>query len=105
MMPYRQRIMRSSSRGLKCGIYRYNAGKEYELELVVEGNRAQFYIDGEDMGEWEDDQLETGMIGIRVWSAIMAVDDFDANGPGIPATAVDSQGKLAVAWGKVKQDR
>jgi hypothetical protein len=77
-------------------------GKEYELKLVVEGNHAQFYIDGEDMGEWEDNQLETGMMGIRVWQAIMAVDDFDINGPGIPATAVDSQGKLAFTWGKIK---
>ncbi len=75
---------------------------EYELELIVNGNRAQFFVDGEDMGEWEDNQLETGMIGIRVWSAIMAVDDFDANGPGIPSTAVDSQGKLAAAWGSIK---
>jgi hypothetical protein len=79
--------------------------EEYELELVVEGNRAQFYIDGEDMGEWEDDQLQTGMIGIRVWKAIMAVDDLDVSGPGIPSTAVDSQGKLAVAWGEIKQAR
>ena len=77
--------------------------EEYELKLVVEGNHAQFYIDGEDMGEWEDNQLETGMMGIRVWQAIMAVDDFDINGPGIPATAVDSRGKLAVTWGKIKQ--
>jgi hypothetical protein len=78
---------------------------EYELELIVKGNHAQFFVDGEDMGEWEDDQLETGMIGIRVWSAIMAVDDFDANGPGIPSTAVDSQGKLAATWGKIKFDQ
>ena len=79
--------------------------KEYELELTVEGNRFQFYIDGEDMGEWEDDQLETGMIGIRVWSATMAVDDFDVNGPGIPSTDVSSQGKLATAWGSIKAER
>lgn len=78
-------------------------GREYELRLTVEGNRFQFFIDDEDMGEWEDDQFETGMIGLRVWSAIMAIDDFEVNGPGIPATAVDSQGKLASAWGKIKQ--
>jgi transposase-like protein len=30
---------------------------------------------------------------------------FDVNGPGIPATAVDSQGKLAVSWGRIKQGR
>lgn len=78
-------------------------GREYELRLTVEGNSFQFFIDDEDMGEWEDDQFETGMIGLRVWSAIMAIDDFEVNGPGIPATAVDSQGKLASAWGKIKQ--
>lgn len=76
--------------------------REYELELAVAGDRARFYVDGEDMGEWEDTQLETGMIGIRVWLAIMAVDDFDVNGPGIPATAVDSKGKLVATWGNIK---
>jgi len=78
--------------------------EEYELELVVKGNNAHFYVDGEDMGEWEDDQLETGKIGIRVWSAIMAVDDVDINGPGILPTAVDCQGKLTAMWGWVKQN-
>ena len=78
--------------------------REYELELTVKGDTFQFFVDGEDMGEWEDDQLETGMVGIRVWSAIMSVDDFEVNGPGIPATAVDSQDKLAVTWGDVKRD-
>ena len=48
-------------------------------------------------------QLEKGMIGIRVWKATMAVDDFDINGPDIPATAVDSQGKLAASWGRIKE--
>jgi len=30
-------------------------------------------------------------------------DDFEINGPGIPASAVDSQGKLASAWGEIKK--
>ncbi|MBD3182677.1 hypothetical protein GF312_10315 [Candidatus Poribacteria bacterium] len=75
---------------------------EYELELVVEGNHFQFYVDGEDMGEWEDDQLETGMIGLRVWNAIMAVDDLSIEGPNIPKTTVEPQEKLASTWGMVK---
>lgn len=75
---------------------------DYEFELIVEGNSFQFFLDGEDMGVWEDDQLETGMVGVRVWNATMAVDDFDINGPGIKSSAVDSQGKLAIAWGKIK---
>jgi len=78
--------------------------QEYELELIVEGNKFQFFIDGEDMGEWEDDQLETGRIGLRVWSAIMAVDEFEINGPGIPRTAVDSQGKLAATWAGIRAE-
>jgi hypothetical protein len=43
------------------------------------------------------------MIGIRVWDAVMAIDDFDINGPGIAASAVYPQSKIAVAWGEIKQ--
>lgn len=76
--------------------------KEYELEFVIEGTNARLFVDGEDMGDWDDDQLDTGMIGIRVWLATMSIDDFEINGPGIPATAVESQGKLAITWGNIK---
>ena len=78
-------------------------GKEYKLKLIVKGNSSQFFVDGEDMGKWEDNQLKTGMVGIRVWNASMAVDDFDINGPGIQGSAVEPRGKVAVAWGKIKQ--
>ena len=78
-------------------------GKEYQLKLVVKGSSFQFYVDGEDMGEWKDDQLNTGMVGIRVYNAIMAVDDFDINGPGIQSSAVEPKGKVAVVWGEIKR--
>ena len=80
------------------------AGKDYEMELVVEGGKFQFFIDGADMGTWEDGQLASGRIGLRVYKAIMAIDDLEVNGPGIPAstTAVGSQGKLAVTWASVR---
>jgi hypothetical protein len=54
------------------------------------------------MGKWEHDKFKTGLIGIRTWNAIMAVDDFDISGPGIPATAVEPLGKIAITWSKVK---
>ena len=76
--------------------------REYQLKLIVKGNSFQVFVDGEDMGIWKDDQLKTGMIGIRTWNASMAIDDFDINGPGIPATAVESNGKIAATWGKIK---
>jgi len=77
--------------------------EEYELKLIVEGKSFQFYIDGKDMGEWEDDQLEKGMIGFRVYKAILAVDEFDVNGPGIsPTKDVKCQGKIATVWSKIK---
>jgi hypothetical protein len=78
-------------------------GKEYKFKLVVKGNSFQFFLDGEDMGKWEENQLKTGMVGVRVWNASMAVDDFDINGPGIAASAVDPQSKIAVAWGDIKR--
>lgn len=78
-------------------------GQEYELKLVVEGESFQFYLDGEDMGKWEDSQLKEGMIGFRVYRAILAVDEFDVNGPGIPpSSVVKFQGKIATAWGQIK---
>jgi hypothetical protein len=55
------------------------------------------------MGEWKDDQLNAGMVGIRVYNAIMAIDDFDINGPGIQSSAVKPEGKVAVVWGEIKQ--
>jgi hypothetical protein len=78
-------------------------GKEYKLKLVVKGNTFQFFVDGEDMGKWTEDKFKTGMVGIRVWSASMAIDDFDINGPGIAASVVDPQSKIAVAWGEIKR--
>jgi len=80
-------------------------GKEYELKLVVKGSSFQFFLDGEDMGKWEENQLKSGMVGVRVWEASMAVDDFEINGPGIPATDVSPAGKMAIAWGEIKRQR
>ena len=76
--------------------------KDYELKLTVKGSAFQFFVDGKDMGEWKDDQFKTGMVGIRVWSATMSIDNFDISGPGIPASAVDSKDKLASTWANIK---
>lgn len=77
-------------------------GKDYEMKLIVKGKKFQFYVDGKDMGEWEHEELKKGMVGVRVWNAIMAVDYFDINGPGIPATAVEYKEKIAAKWGQIK---
>ncbi|HGJ67674.1 TPA: hypothetical protein ENS27_20140 [bacterium] len=82
--------------------FKTKIGVEYKFKLVIQGKKFQFFLDGEDMGVWEDNQLATGMVGVRVWNAKMAVDDFDINGPGIKPSAVDSKDKLAVAWGNIK---
>jgi len=76
--------------------------KDYNFKLIVKGNTFQFFVDGKDMGEWKDDQLKTGMIGIRVYKAIMSIDNFEANGPGIPSSPVESKDKLATTWAKIK---
>ncbi len=56
------------------------------------------------MGKWEHEELKKGMVGIRVWNAIMSVDYFDINGPGIPATAVEYKEKMATSWGEIKSN-
>lgn len=76
--------------------------KEYHFKLVVTGNKFQFFLDGEDMGTWEESQLKTGLVGIRTWNASMAVDDFDINGPGIQRTAVACKDKLVTEWAWIK---
>lgn len=76
--------------------------KEYDMRLVVKRDSFQFFLDGKDMGVCENNQLKTGMVGVRTWSAIMALDNFEVNGPGIVGSAVESIGKTTTTWGNIK---
>ena len=78
--------------------------KQYELKIEVEGNRFKFYVDGELVQEFTNDEFEKGAVGIRVYDSQAVFGDFEVNGLGIlkSGLAVAPTGKLAVAWGDIR---
>ena len=79
--------------------------KQYELKIEVEGNQFKFYVDGEMVQEFSNDEFDKGAVGLRVYSSHAVFDDFEVNGPGIPKSGgapVEPKWKLAIAWGNLK---
>ncbi len=79
--------------------------KQYELKIEVEGNQFRFYVDGEMVQEFSNDEFGKGAVGLRVYSSQAVFDDFEVNGPGIPKSggaSVKPEWKLAIAWGDLK---
>lgn len=78
---------------------------EYELKVEVVGQKFKFYVDGELVQEFTNDEFEKGAVGIRVYDSQAIFNDFEVNGPGIPKSGgivVEPIKKLAVVWGQVK---
>jgi hypothetical protein len=74
----------------------------FSVKVVVEGETFQGYYEGEFISEIEDGDLVGGAVGVRIYGCTSHVDDFDVNGPGVPLTAVEASGKLAITWGELK---
>ncbi len=81
----------------------------YELEIIVEGDHFEFYIDGEPAGEFDDKSLSSGNVGLFVRNTQAHFDDVVITGPEIPdggpGFAITSQSKLATVWGSVKRGK
>lgn len=77
-------------------------GEDYTFKVVAEGSDFTIYIDDELIGEWSDDKLETGKVGVRTYSSTSHFDDIIITGPGIPGTAVEPASKLATTWASIK---
>jgi hypothetical protein len=75
----------------------------FHFKIVVEGSTFKCYYEDEFISEIEDEDLEKGKVGVRVYGCTSHIDDFDVNGPGIPATSVEATGKLAATWGSLKK--
>jgi len=64
-------------------------GEPFDLEVIREGTRLRFLIDGKEAYAWSDTRAEFGTIALRPWRATMRVYDFSASGrleePVIPA--------------------
>ncbi|MBM3240407.1 hypothetical protein FJZ31_29340 [Candidatus Poribacteria bacterium] len=80
----------------------------YTLRAEVQGDDFIFYVDNKRIGHLKDNRLSKGSVGLLVEDVLSVLfDDFRVVGPGIPSgghgtTAVEPQGKKAVAWAKLK---
>ena len=77
--------------------------------IEVEGESIIAYVDGEEILSAEDNTYEKGKIGLGGHNYasdtglnIILFDYVKVEGPNIPASAVDSSGKLTAAWGSLK---
>jgi len=80
-------------------------GDAYTIIFEVKGQTIKTYIDGKLQVETEDKTYKDGRPGLGGRDSTVAYDYVEINGPGIAASPVDHQGKLATIWGNLKQGR
>ena len=74
----------------------------FDIKVVVKGKTFEGYYNDKFVSSIDDSDLKKGKVGVRIYGCTSQIDDFDVNGPGIPATSVEAFGKLAAKWGKIK---
>ena len=83
-----------------------------DFKVVVEGDTFELYWNGDLIETVTHDAFKTGTVGVASWiNAGLAVgehggaayDDFNVEGPGIPAISVEPKGKLATTWAGLKR--
>jgi xylan 1,4-beta-xylosidase len=74
-----------------------------QLQVVVAGDSFELWIDGELQSQDSDASYATGGAGVWAWSSTASFDDFSVTGDFV--SAVEAQGKLTTAWGKLKDVR
>jgi hypothetical protein len=78
----------------------------HEMQIVVEGDTFQLWIDDELQSEDVNGTYSTGKIGVWAWSTQASFDDVMVTGDNIKDTlAVESAGRLATVWGRMKGER
>jgi len=78
-------------------------GETYRLKIVMEGNTFQCFVDDELLVDMKDDFRDSGRVGFICYRSYPRYDNLLITGPNIPDNlAVQSEGKLAASWGKIK---
>lgn len=80
-------------------------GEWFTKKVVVDGNNIQLFIDDVLYIEEERKNFDKGTFGSRSATVHVQYDDwhvYDLEGPSEQLKAVDKDGKLAVAWGSLK---
>jgi hypothetical protein len=82
-----------------------------DFKVVVEGDTFELYWNGDLIQTVTHDAFKTGKVGVASWINAgltvgehggAAYDDFDVEGPGIPAMSVEPEDKLATTWAGLK---
>jgi len=79
-------------------------GDAYTIIFEVKGEVLKTYIDGKLQVETKDKTYKDGRLGLGGRDSTVLYDYVEVNGPGIAASPVDRQGKLATIWGNLKQE-
>ena len=81
-------------------------GTWLDVQVVVEGDLFELWVDGELQSEDTDASYSSGKIGVWTWASTGSFDDVSVTGDGIIDTlAVQPQDKLATAWATLKGTR
>ena len=79
----------------------------YRLRIDTKGNEISFYIDDALVLQKNDNSHKSGGVSLYVYHAIVEFDNVVITGDGIPnggsGFAVTPKGRLATAWGKMRQ--
>ena len=81
-------------------------GEWIHFKVIVAKNNFQLFLNDEETVPEATDNLgneyPSGKAGVFAWQTKVSFDNFKVYGPDIQGAAVDSQGKLATAWGDLK---
>ena len=78
-------------------------GVWHQVQVVVEGDSFQLWVDNELQSEDTDATYATGGAGVWTWSSMASFDDFSVTGDFV--SDVEAQGKLTTVWGRLKDVR
>jgi len=77
--------------------------RKYEAEITVEKKDIIVVINGEEITTVTDNTYAAGRIGVGGYASSNAFDEITVEGPGIPSSAVESEGKLSTTWASIKK--
>ena len=79
----------------------------HQVKVVVAGDAFELWIDDELQGQHADASYSEGKVGVWTWATKASFDNFTVSGAGIAdnSTPVEARGKLATAWGRMKDTR
>ena len=75
----------------------------HEVKVVVEGDAFELWVDNELQSQDSDASYASGKVGGWAWATTASFDDFSVTADFV--APVEAQGKLATAWGKLKDVR